>query len=518
MNLQKEFGYLDSVFEPIVVVGSDRKIVYYNHFFSTFFKASPRVLKKIEAIDELIAIDEKPLLELLDQCFVDKETVLSGECRTWSSKNDDFEYITVLKLTPVTVNEDDYCMICFNDVSVERTLHDKYRDQLKQLQDTHNQIVQADKLTTLGELTAGISHEINNPLTVASGSAEIIEILLESFDGENSKESILANIKDVRDSLGRINSIIVNMKTFLYQSEDKKEYCDLEGIVDASMKLVQSSFSKSHISLSKQIDDENIVGLVNKIKIEQVVVNLLKNAHDAIKDAAIKDGEVKVIVRKSSSDRSLNIIVQDNGPGIANDIHKEIFTPFYTTKEVGEGTGLGLSISSRIIEGHQGKLIFEGNHDRGVSFKISLPIIEVSSYTQNEKFLSGIVHKEGLKILVVDDEVQVLNVLNQFLESEEWVFIGSTNGEEALKVLKNIDIDLIISDYTMPGMNGSEFSQKVRELDINCPIFYMTSLKNVPHFQEDRDKHGVTGVILKPFTKEEVLKAIRSTLEVGTNG
>src|SRR5690606_27361382 len=155
-------------------------------------------------------------------------------------------------------------------------------------------------------------------------------------------------------------------------------------------------------------------------------------------------------------DNFVIIKVSDNGPGIPKEISEDIFSPFFTTKDVGEGTGLGLSICKKIVESHQGELSFTSEQGKGTTFIVKLPIIEVSSYTQSE-YLMQQKNRDGKRILVVDNEVQVLNILHTFIEEEGHVFIGSTNGNEALRFLDNINIDLIITDFTMPQMNGTEF-------------------------------------------------------------
>lgn len=508
-KIKNEFSYLDNVFEPIVIVNKKTEIEYYNNYFSTFLKTPPRLLKKAKSLNDLMTLDSQSIQDLISDCDKIDNIILSKEMKLTPNNVDDITYVVVIKVIPLSANY----MLCFNDVSIEKMLHDKYRHQLQQLKDSHAQIVHADKLSTLGELTAGISHEINNPLTIASGSAEIIEILLAGHDLAPHKKQIEENLHNVSDALSRISDIISNMRSFLHKSEDKKEYCSLIEIIDSAIKMVEPSYKKAKVKIESKNDGSELVGFVNKIKIEQVLVNLLTNALDAVMENKTKNGKVIIGLNKDTVDECVNISVTDNGVGIKKEIFEDIFTPFYTTKDVGEGTGLGLSISSKIIEGHQGKLTFESPDGEGATFTVSLPLIEASSYSHNEKFLGGISQKEGKKILVVDDEVQILNVLSQFLDSDEYVFIGSTNGNDALKVLQDVNVDLIITDYNMPQMNGSEFSAKVRESNITCPIFYLTSVSNISRFQEDKKKYDVNGVILKPFTQDEVLKAIQGVFK-----
>lgn len=480
--------------------------------FQHFFKASPRVINKLDNLFELF---ESPGLfpkDLFDRAIVEAGSYVSEEIDLMSTEGDSPAQV-VIKVSSL---ENNNILICFNDISIEKKLYNKYRTQLNELKKSHSQILQADKLATIGELSAGISHEISNPLTIAAGNIEILEELLRKNKPEN-REMIQTCIQDIVESHGRINSIILNMKSFLHNKteEDEKEYCDLETVILDSIKFVTPSYNDNKVMLQTTFDEKDLVALVNKLKIEQVLINLLSNALDALVDSGIENPEVKVEVKKDRTSNLLEIRVSDNGPGIPVENHSEIFNAFFTTKDVGEGTGLGLAIASKIIEAHQGSLTALDS-DEGANFLIQLPCIEVLSYTQNEMFQRArdVQDEETLKVMVLDNEVQVLNVLNKICADEGIVFMGSVNGFDALKILEDISVDLIITDYLMPQMNGSEFAKKVRESDITSPILYLSSASNQEFFKRDKDQLGISGMILKPFSKEEVIKGIYGALGI----
>lgn len=483
-----------------------------------FSQLPPRKLKKLKSVKELLGDSMSILEELWNEAKKSNKVVLSKETEivlnTSESENVQRKYV-VLKLAPSPFSEKEF-ILYLNDLSVEKNLYDKYRKQYDELKETHNQILQADKLSTMGELTASISHEINNPLTVSLGNVEVMELALQHAEGivPTTREILDSSIKNTKEGLNRISNIIENMKDFLHKSEPLKEYCKLDEIIQTAIDFVTPFFQEGHVKLFKEITQENHVILADKIRIEQVLVNLMKNSLDAIKNAQIEDGQVLVSLSKSKVGNYTHIEVSDNGPGISPELRPKIFTPFFTTKEMGEGTGLGLSISSKIIEGHQGQIMLRDGQAGKTTFRIKLPSLEVSSFIENEARLNvGGTDKSQRRVLVVDDEHQILNIMNAFLREEGVIFVGSTSAKEALSYLKDIPIDLIITDYEMPEMNGREFIKEVRKMGIKVPILYLSSSTKVEQFQEDREKLGISGMIIKPFSRDSVSKTLKEVLK-----
>lgn len=505
------FSVYDQLIDAVIVLNLRKEIQYFNHQCGMFFKLPPRIMKTKTNIIQLCDSTELDLEDWLNQGLMSFEVLTSPEVKLYLPHEPEVEYHAIIKLIPLTLdNGGTYFAVVFHDKTVEKTLHLKYREQLEELKRTHNQFLQADKLHTLGELTANISHEINNPLTIAAGNAEIIQELLLTKQPDLQQLSMLN--ESVIESLERVNQIIKNMKDFLHQSQDEKEYCDLEVLIDAAIEWINPTALKSHVTISKKVDNEKVAVLANKIKLEQVIINLVKNSIDAITEAGFKDGQVIISVTKSLDHNQIYIDVRDNGPGIPQDIQDNLFKPFTSSKESGAGTGLGLSICSKIVEGHQGRLEHIPTTS-GCHFRIRLPMIEVYSYTRNDRSLVG--SKKEKRVLVLDNEVQILNVLNSFLNSEGLVFIGSSQPEDALEFLKKAHVDLIITDFSMPTMNGGEFSRIARESGYEGTILYMTSAKFIEQYNKDKNQLNIDGIIIKPFNRQEVMKTIHLALKRG---
>jgi signal transduction histidine kinase len=504
-----EFITYDHLFDPVVIINSKQELVYFNNQASIFFKLPPRVLKQKNHLSQLCD-SEFDLQEWLNKSLLSFDVLISPEIKMHLPHDPETEFFIIMKLIPIESASGANFAIVFHDKTVETNLHLKYREQLDELKKTHHQILQADKLTTLGELTANISHEINNPLTIAAGHSEIIRDYLLSKTPLNKLTQLQSANQTVLESLERVDQIIKNMKDFLHQSEEKKEYCDLSQLIDSAIEWIgPTAQKKARINITRDFKDHS-VALVNRIKLQQVIINLIKNSIDAISDSQTAQGLITVSLEKSDSDQQTFIDIKDNGPGLPEKIRKNLFKPFQSTKDSGHGTGLGLSICAKIVESHRGRLEFIEN-EAGCQFRIKLPLIEIYSYTRNDRSLSG--NKKQKRILVLDNEVQILNVLNTFISDEDLVFVGSSDPTDALSFLQKANIDLIVTDFHMPDMNGSEFSAKAREVGYSGPILYMTSAKYIDQFNKDKKDLDISGLVIKPFTREDVMKTIKAALK-----
>jgi signal transduction histidine kinase/ActR/RegA family two-component response regulator len=496
------FSYLDHLFEPVAIVDKKFNIIYYNNYFVTFVRSSPRQLKKSSALCEVLSFENFDLKKTLSKVLKDKGNYVSPELNLCLTEEDP-SYTVVVKLIAL---EDENLMLCLNDVSVETQLHEKYRSQLVELRSSHEQLLQTDKLATIGQLTTGISHEINNPLTVALGGSQNIDYFLEC-DKPDIRELKLSN-KMILESLTKVVAIISNMKSYVHKAEDQKEYCDVSELIVNGINLVNHGWAKTHLDFNNIVPDEAKLCLVNKIELEQVIVNLLQNAVDALEEAKTTNPEITISLDTNLDENCLELFVKDNGPGIAKDIQEEIFKPFFTTKKVGKGTGLGMAISQRLIEKYRGQLSIYETSKKGTTFVVQLPLIEDSSITHNSRLVDNLSNDTVKTILVVDDEPQILNIMETFIQDAGHLFIGSSGGEEALKLLKELEVDIIITDYHMPRMNGTEFVTKIRKTDDEVPILFLSGSGTLSEYDRDKDKLGISGLIIKPFTREDIYSSI----------
>ncbi len=235
------------------------------------------------------------------------------------------------------------------------------------------QLAHAAKLAAVGELAAGIAHEVNNPLAIITEKVGLIQDLRDPrWEGELSDEELTEHLGDINEAAFRARDITRKLLAFVRQAEVSCEDCPPQGIVDEVVDdLLGSELQTSRISVVKEYADDVPQIHVDRNKLLQVVLNLVKNAFDAM-DASNKPETLTVGTRRTPED-GVQIVVADTGHGIPADRLDNIFMPFFTTKDVGRGTGLGLSVSKGIVEGMGGTITLESEEGEGTTFTVTLP-------------------------------------------------------------------------------------------------------------------------------------------------
>lgn len=242
-----------------------------------------------------------------------------------------------------------------------------YLISLDDLNERQRQSIQTAKLASIGEMTAGIAHEINNPLTIISGQAQILKIAIKNNDFSNT-EKLSTAVEKMNVTILRITRIIQGLKSFSRESSDERpSKVSIVSILDNAILLCNEKLKSEHIELKFTYDGDELIDC-KEIQVEQVFVNLINNAADAIKKMPIKWLNISLV----DEEHVVRISFVDSGKGIPAEIREKIMTPFFTTKEVGHGTGLGLSISHGIIQQHHGKLYVDAKAPN-TTFVVELP-------------------------------------------------------------------------------------------------------------------------------------------------
>jgi C4-dicarboxylate-specific signal transduction histidine kinase len=248
----------------------------------------------------------------------------------------------------------------------ETTAEMQRREQ--ELRDKQEQLVQAAKLATLGELTTGVAHELNNPLNntalFVANAIDLIEL------GVTDEAQILRELRQAMQQVWKATQIITHLRTFGRAAPASREPIALRTVIERALSLVQEQLRLHEIDVTLALGPEEPVIVGNPIQLEQVFINLLTNARDALEGAPRKAIRISAAI----GSQSVEIAFVDTGHGIPPELEPRIFDPFFTTKEVGKGTGLGLSITYGIVKEHGGMIAVQSAPGEGATFRIQLPL------------------------------------------------------------------------------------------------------------------------------------------------
>ncbi len=367
------------------------------------------------------------------------------------------------------------------------------------------------KLASIGQLAAGVGHELNNPLTIIKGYLHLTKEKIISDDF--SKENLLNTYSKIETAIERISSITDGLRTFSRVDNDAFVEFNLISVLNESISMIDEIYQKKNIFIEflNETNKEEIIVKGSQGKLQQVFMNLFSNAEDAL--ANKKEKKIKVSINIENGQTCLNF--ENNGEQIEEHILEKIFDPFFTTKEVGKGTGIGLSMSHNFIKELNGDLLVENVSRGGVLFKIVLPQInnlklqeEPSMSTDKMKTQSKKFEK-SIKVLVVDDEEEIGSLVSCVLEGMGLSVDTASNGVEALEIISKPDAvyDLVLSDMQMPKMGGVELLENIRKLALKKQPKFIFSTGGI---NDDLCKKlnspdcNFDGYLLKPFDLEKV--------------
>ncbi len=372
------------------------------------------------------------------------------------------------------------------------------QDELNQNK-LEKQLRQSQKMEALGTLSGGIAHDFNNMLGIMLGNAELLSINLKNNKPLNISK---ANkyLSSLKSAGSRATSLISQILTFSRMTPEKLQPTNLSRVVNDVIIMLEETIA-TNIQIDLNIEEVTSDIMANENQLHQIVINLFNNAVHALDK---KNGLISISVKLKADSLTQNqfmyLCVTDNGKGIPKENLQRVFDPFFTTKEVGEGTGLGLAVIHGIVENHGAEIKVESVLGEGSVFTIRFPIINNKSIEEKR----AITHSNNATgkgcILLVEDELQLQRLYQEFLESLGYTVICANNGAIALEYFSTHGnaINLLLTDLVMPELSGKQLCERIRELNFQIPIILMTGY-NEELSKEDKDKLGINHYFLKPI-------------------
>ena len=349
-------------------------------------------------------------------------------------------------------------------------LYDQLRAQMEELHQAQSRLIQAEKLSAIGQLVSGVAHELNNPLTSVLGYAQML------MKREEIDDNVRQDLERIATQAHRAANIVHNLLDFAREQPPAKRWIHINDLLERTIALRAYELQVSNVALVKDYDPDLPRTMADPQQMQQVFLNILLNAEQALVEKG-DEGRLTVRTRRRRVPHParaglpaevLRIEFEDNGPGVPPELLPRVFDPFFTTKDVGKGTGLGLSIAYGYVAEHDGQIWVENNPfpRRGCTFFVELPVVEPPP---DQKPLSHQAPEpasppHGAKILVVEDEGTVGELFGRTLSELGHQVQVASDGRQALEWLEKEPADLVISDVKMPGMDGIAFYEALRQM------------------------------------------------------
>ena len=387
-------------------------------------------------------------------------------------------------------------------IGIAQNVTEQYRLE-KQLRHTQ-------KMEAIGTLAGGVAHDFNNVLTPIMGYTEIIRLKMkqDGFGGQ----AVYDYLEEILKAAKRAKSLVEQVLTFSRSIEKKEVLLYIHPIIKEVMKLMRATLP-STIVISEEVDEHCGRVYIDPVQIHQVLINLCTNAAHSMTG---KHGTLKVklgLVPPSGDGKDwLELSVADTGDGIEEKMVDRIFEPYFTTKEKTSGTGMGLAMVHGIISRQGGFIKVESEIGKGSIFRVFLPLAQKDSAIEQVVSLGDLKSGTG-KILLIDDEEQVVQVTGEILQSLGYKVVGKTSPKEAIELFAQEPgrFDLVITDLTMAELTGLELSEKIKSYRPDIPVILITGYSD----QVSKDaavEAGIAAYCMKPISMRDLSNIVEKFL------
>lgn len=399
-------------------------------------------------------------------------------------------------------------------IGISRNISDlkKNEEEKKALQ---KQLIQAQKMESIGTLAGGIAHDFNNILAAIMGYAEMVR------DNSPTGSQAAEDLDQVLLAGERAKALVKQILTFSRLTDSERIPIQPAVLVKETIKLLRSSIPAT-IAIKQEIAADSEFILADPTEFHQIILNFCTNAFHAMEE---KGGTLAIALKSKTITEDelpskydvkpgefVQLTIADTGSGIAPEILEKIFDPYFTTKEIGKGTGMGLSIAHGIVKSCNGFITCRSKLGEGTVFQVFFPVIadEIPPVAQH----ADLIRFGNERILFVDDEEMLAEMAKNMLERLGYRVTVRNDSREALAAFLNQPdgFDLVITDQTMPGMTGSDLARRMLEVRPGMPIILCTGYSTLVS-EEKASALGIKGFALKPLTKKDIAVLIRKVLD-----
>ena len=496
-------GLFEQAPEPILICDWDGRVLDSNRAASSLYGISSRRLLS-QSLESLAGLDREKRRALTTTLHRSRRAEVEARGR----RPDGTTFPVLLHLAVTAFRGEERLLVQLRDMTETERMQ--------------AELLQAQKMEALGQLISGVAHELNNPLSAIIAFAQLLRT------DERLPPDLVHDADLLVQEADRTRRIVQNLLDFARQRTPDRQPTELGPLIERTLELHAYALRAGRIEIRLLLPTDLPAAWVDAAQIQQVLLNLTLNAIQAIRGGQ-PSGTIIISARADAgSEPSAPVVrlrVEDDGPGVAENVRPHLFEPFFTTKEVGQGTGLGLSVSYGIVATHGGKLWFEPAAAGGAVFILELPTSEAAEPNANSDVAptpiraarsaaSSAPARSGRRILVVDDEHSIRETMRRALGRAGNEVVVASDGEEALEILGgDQSVDLLVLDHRMSAMDGTELYLQAVALrpELTGRAMLMTGDTLNPTLVTFAAEHGLR-LMAKPFDIADLIAAAEAEL------
>lgn len=476
---------LDSVQQAVMATDPDGRITYWNAYAEKQFGWGAAEVMGRRARDLVVpASFRESANELRRRAESGEHFVADYQLL----RRDGTEFTAQVSNT--VLRSDDGRIIGFIGVSRDVTKERALEEQLRH----------AQKLQAVGQLAGGVAHDFNNILTAISGYAELVRAAV-------NDAKIGDDVDEIRHAARRGADLTRQLLSFSRKQVLQPAQFDAAQTIRAMQNMLRRVL-REDITFVVDVSAGPLPMYADMSQLEQVVMNLVVNARDAI------EGTGRIVLRAAAGpDGTMTLEVRDTGTGMTDETKARLFEPFFTTKPAGKGTGLGLAVVHGIVQQMQGSIAIDSTPGHGTSFVLTLPLSEERVVAESGARTSApVTRKSGETVLLVEDNKALLVLCRRVLEREGYTVVCTDTPEVALEEMSGANIDLVITDVVMPAMNGAVLVERLSERGLSAPVIFMSGYTENAAVDQGRARERSV-FLPKPFTPVDLTRTVRHMLD-----